>query len=73
MKLTIQAASGGYVLTLEKPGRRGDVELSVAHGPGDMFTQLINCVPGMADAAFDWAAAEIQRRMEAQRAVGVDG
>jgi hypothetical protein len=73
MKLTIQAAAGGWVMALEKPGRRGEVELSVAKDAVDMFQQLINCVPGMADAAFDWGAAEIRRRMEAQSAVGVDG
>jgi hypothetical protein len=70
--LIIQQAQGGFVLTLEKASRGGTPELSVATDGADMFMQLINCVPGMADAAWDWAAAEMQRRMEAERGVSVD-
>lgn len=72
MKLTIQQAAGGYVLTLEKPARRGEPELSVCHTGVDMFSQLLNCVPGMAEAAWDWATAEMQRRLEAERALAAD-
>lgn len=71
MKLTIQAAAGGYVLMLEKPARQHQPELSVCHNGADMFTQLLNCVPGMADAAWEWAVAEMQRRMDAERAAHV--
>lgn len=72
MKLTIERAEGGWVLTLEKTGRGGKQELSVCHTGADMFSQLLNCVPGMADAAWDWATAEMQRRLEAERALAAD-
>lgn len=72
-KLTIELAQGGYVMALEKQGRGGSRELAVCHDGPEMFQRLINGVPGMADAAWDWAAAEMQRRMEAERGVATDG
>jgi hypothetical protein len=69
-KLTIELAQGGYVLALEKAGRAGARELSVTHSGADMFAQLVGAVPGMAEAAWDWATAEMQRRLEAERANG---
>lgn len=73
MKLTIQQAQGGYVLTLEKPARGHAPELSVCHTGADMFVQLVNCVPGMAEVAWDWAMVEMAKRMEAERGANADG
>jgi hypothetical protein len=67
-KLTIQRATGGYALMLEKAGRGGTPEMSVCHDGAEMFSQLIAAVPGMAEAAWEWGVAEMQRRMEAERA-----
>ncbi|HEY2538964.1 MAG TPA: hypothetical protein VGI28_05625 [Stellaceae bacterium] len=72
MKLTIQQAQGGYVLTLEKPARGREPEYSVCHTGADMFAQLINCVPGMAEVAWDWAMAELERRMAAEKTQHAD-
>jgi hypothetical protein len=37
-----------------------------------MFAQLINCVPGMAEVAWDWAMAELERRMAAEKTQHAD-
>lgn len=71
-KLTIELAEGGYVLSLEKSGRVGARELSVAFNASEMFARLCDTVPGMQEAAWEWGTAEIQRRLEAERGVASD-